>query len=288
MVETKEAPGSEIIAVEGLWHVYGEGDDAVVALKDISFSVARGEFVAIVGANGSGKSTLAKHLNGLLLPSKGTVTVAGKLVAPDDLWHARQTVGMVFQNPDNQMVATTVEEDVAFGPENLGVGAQEIGRRVSGSLQIVGMAGFERKAPHHLSGGQKQRVAIAGVLAMEPDVMVLDEPTAMLDPEGRGEVLSTVARLNRELGVTVILITHFMSEASLADRVMVMDHGQFVLEGRPREIFSHAELLGQYGLGVPQVTMLAHNLRKRGLEIEPGILQVTELVDALCPLLSKT
>jgi len=278
----------DIIVVKDLWHIYEGGDAEIAAVRGVDLSIKEGEFLAIVGPNGSGKSTLAKHFNGLLLPSRGQVWVAGHQLTEEATWEARQRVGMVFQNPDNQMVATTVEEDVAFGPENLGVPSAEIGARVRESLKTVGMEGMETRAPHHLSGGQKQRVAIAGVLAMHSRVVVLDEPTAMLDPSGRAEVLATITDLNRRRGITVVLITHFMSEAMLANRVLVMDEGKVVMEGKPREVFSQAGRLRRHGLDLPQITQLAEVLRRKGLDVSLEMLDIDEMVDALCPLLSAT
>ncbi len=278
----------DIIVVKDLWHIYEGGDAEIAAVRGVDLSIEEGEFLAIVGPNGSGKSTLAKHFNGLLLPSRGQVWVAGHQLTEEATWEARQRVGMVFQNPDNQMVATTVEEDVAFGPENLGVPSAEIGARVRESLKTVGMEGMETRAPHHLSGGQKQRVAIAGVLAMHSRVVVLDEPTAMLDPSGRAEVLATITDLNRRRGITVVLITHFMSEAMLANRVLVMDEGKVVMEGKPREVFSQAGRLRRHGLDLPQITQLAEVLRRKGLDVSLEMLDIDEMVDALCPLLSAT
>lgn len=279
---------ADIILTRDLWHVYEGGDSEVAAVRGINLSIRQGEFLAIVGPNGSGKSTLAKHFNGLLVPTRGEVWVDGRQLEGEDTWWARQIVGMVFQNPDNQMVATTVEEDIAFGPENLGVPSEDIGGRIKEALEAVNMEGFEHRAPHHLSGGQKQRVAVAGVLAMHSRVLVLDEPTAMLDPEGRDEVLDTITRLNRDRGITVVLITHFMSEAQRADRVLVMDEGRIVVQGTPREVFSQATLLRTHGLDLPQVTQLAENLRRAGLSIQEALLDVDEMVEALCPLLLRT
>jgi energy-coupling factor transport system ATP-binding protein len=268
---------------------YDEGQGIEhVALRNINLSIKRGEFVAIIGHNGSGKSTLAKHLNALLTPTTGTVWVNGmNTKTEDNLWTIRQTAGMVFQNPDNQMVATAVEEDVAFGPENLGVPAAEIRQRVEVALKTVGMWEHRTAAPHLLSGGQKQRVAIAGVLAMEPQALVLDEPTAMLDPEGRREVMDTVVGLNRTRGITVIHITHFMAEAVLAKRVVVMNNGEIALDGTPKEVFSHVDQLKAIGLDVPQVTDLAQRLSQHKVMLPPGILTVERMVAELCRLKSK-
>ncbi len=259
----------------------GEGEQK--ALEEINLKVARGEYMAIIGHNGSGKSTLAKHFNALLTPAAGRVLVDGMCTRDKDhLYQIRQRVGMVFQNPDNQIVATTVEEDVAFGPENLGLPPREIRERVEEALELVRMADMRRHAPHLLSGGQKQRVAIAGVIAMRPRCLVLDEPTAMLDPRGREEVLQTVGRLNREEGITVIYITHFMEEVRRADSLTVMDRGRIVLKGTPRRVFSQGDLLQSLGLEVPPVTELARRLKMRGLDIAPDILEVDELVGMLC------
>ncbi len=255
-------------------------------LHDVSLNIRRGEFVAVLGHNGSGKSTLAKHFNCILLPSKGTVLVDGIDTKDGEyIYDIRQTVGMVFQNPDNQIVATIVEEDVAFAPENLGVEPAEIRRRVDGALKAVGMYEQRESAPHQLSGGQKQRVAIAGIIAMQPECIVLDEPTAMLDPRGRHEVMSTIHRLNRENGITVVLITHYMDEAAQCDRVVVMDSGEIILDGAPKEVFSHVEQLKSVGLDVPQVTELTYELKKAGIELPDGIISVEECADALEKLL---
>lgn len=252
------------------------------ALDNIDLTVNEGEFVAILGRNGSGKSTLAKHMNGLLLPGDGTIWVGGmNTVDEDKLWRIRQTAGMVFQNPDNQIIGSVVEEDVGFGPENLGVPTEEIWKRVEKSLEDVGMIAYRKSSPNRLSGGQKQRVAIAGVMAMKPRCIILDEPTAMLDPNGRSEVIRTVRELNKLEGITVILITHYMEEAAHADRVVVMKQGRKMLEGTPREVFAQVEIIKDSGLDVPQVTELAYRLRKRGLDIPEGILSTQELTDAL-------
>lgn len=253
------------------------------AVDQVDIEIKEGEFIAILGHNGSGKSTLAKHMNAILVPTEGTMWVDGRdTKAPEELWNVRQSAGMVFQNPDNQIIGTVVEEDVGFGPENLGIPTDEIWRRVEESLKSVGMIEYRHHSPNKLSGGQKQRVAIAGVVAMEPKCIVLDEPTAMLDPVGRKEVLRTVQELQRKKQVTVILITHYMEEVVDADRIFVMDHGQVVMEGTPREIFSRVEELKKYRLDVPQVTVLADELRKKGLDIPRGILKKEELVEAIC------
>ena len=248
------------------------------AIDEVSLDVTEGQFIAILGHNGSGKSTFAKHINAILTPTGGTMWVNQKDTSnPDCLWDVRQSAGMVFQNPDNQIIGTVVEEDVGFGPENLGVPTDEIWKRVEESLKAVGMIEYRHHSPNKLSGGQKQRVAIAGVVAMEPKCIVLDEPTAMLDPIGRKEVLKTVERLRREKKVTVILITHYMEEVVNADKIYVMDHGKVVMEGTPKEIFSRVDELKSYRLDVPQVTILADELRKRGLDIPKGILKNEEL-----------
>ena len=255
------------------------------AIDQVDLDVKEGQFIAILGHNGSGKSTLAKHINAILVPTEGTVWVDGRDTKdPEELWNVRQSAGMVFQNPDNQIIGTVVEEDVGFGPENLGVPTDEIWQRVEESLKAVGMLSYRYASPNKLSGGKKQRVAIAGVVAMEPKCIVLDEPTAMLDPMGRKEVLKTVQKLRKQKQVTVILITHYMEEVVDADKIYVMDHGHVVMEGTPREIFSRVEELKSYRLDVPQVTILADELRKRGLDIPAGILKKEELVEALCRL----
>jgi len=252
------------------------------AIDRVSLNVQKGDFIAVLGANGSGKSTLAKHINAILYPSEGSVWVNGMNTTEEkNLWDIRQSAGMVFQNPDNQIIATVVEEDVGFGPENLGVPTDEIWKRVEKSLEAVGMLEFRHQSPNKLSGGQKQRVAIAGIMAMKPECIVLDEPTAMLDPNGRKEVINTVRELNRNEKVTVILITHHMDEVIYADKVFVMDHGHVVMEGTPREIFSNVQKIKSYRMDVPQVTELAFELKKAGLNLPEGILTVEELVEAL-------
>ncbi len=251
-------------------------------LKDVSLDIKKGEFLAILGHNGSGKSTLAKHLNAILVPDKGSVLIDGLLTSDESLlYKIRQRVGMVFQNPDNQLVATIVEEDVAFAPENLGVNPQEIRERVDYALDAVNMSQYKEHAPHMLSGGQKQRIAIAGVLAMKPDVLVMDEPTAMLDPEGRREILETVKKLNRDEGMTVVMITHFMEEAAQADRVVVIDHGKIIMQGIPKEVFSRVEELKGIGLDVPQATELAYLLKESGFDFDTDILTADECVDKI-------
>lgn len=255
------------------------------AIDDVELNIKKGDFVAILGHNGSGKSTLAKHLNAILLPTEGTVWVNGHNTKDEEkLWDIRQSAGMVFQNPDNQIIATVVEEDVGFGPENMGIPTEDIWKRVENSLKAVGMYEYRKHSPNKLSGGQKQRVAIAGIMAMKPDCIVLDEPTAMLDPNGRKEVIGTIRELNKKENVTVILITHYMEEVIHADHVVVMDQGKVVMQGKPREIFSQVELLKKYRLDVPQVTELAHELKKAGLPISSGILTVDELVDEIAAL----
>ena len=255
------------------------------AIDEVSLDIEPGQFIAILGHNGSGKSTLAKHMNALLVPSDGTMWVDGMDTKEDEhLWDVRQSAGMVFQNPDNQIIGTVVEEDVGFGPENLGVPTEEIWQRVEDSLKAVGMIEYRHHSPNKLSGGQKQRVAIAGVMAMRPKCIVLDEPTAMLDPNGRKEVLRSVMELRKREHITVILITHYMEEGVDADHVFVMDHGHVVMQGTPREIFSQVDTLKHYRLDVPQVTILADELRKRGLDIPAGVLKKEELVEILCRL----
>lgn len=255
------------------------------AIDEVSLDIEPGQFIAILGHNGSGKSTLAKHMNALLVPSDGTMWVDGMDTKEDEhLWDVRQSAGMVFQNPDNQIIGTVVEEDVGFGPENLGVPTEEIWQRVEDSLKAVGMIEYRHHSPNKLSGGQKQRVAIAGVMAMRPKCIVLDEPTAMLDPNGRKEVLRSVMELRKREHITVILITHYMEEVVDTDHVFVMDHGHVVMQGTPREIFSQVDTLKHYRLDVPQVTILADELRKRGLDIPAGVLKKEELVEILCRL----
>jgi len=272
------------ITAKNVYYQYSA--DSSLALNNINLTIKPGEFVAIIGPNGSGKSTLAKLFNGIFVPTKGDVFVDGlNTKDKDKIWEIRRKAGMVFQNPDNQIVATVVEEDVAFGPENLGIAPEEIRRRIDEALRTVELTEFANKAPHLLSGGQKQRVAIAGILAMKPDCIILDEPTAMLDPVGRKEVISTVTKLNRQEGKTVILITHFMQEAVCADRVLVIEKGRIVMEGKPNEIFSQVEKLKQYGLDVPQVTELAYLLAKDNVPLPRDILTVEEMVDCLCQLM---
>lgn len=272
------------IEIKNLVHRYeGRDESEPPALKGVNISVAEGEFLAIVGTNGSGKSTLAKHLNAILLPTAGSVTVDGRNTAdPAELWEIRKTVGMVFQNPDNQIIAAIVEDDVAFGPENLGVSPDEIRQRVRDALASVRMEKYRTFAPHLLSGGQKQRIAIAGALAMETRCLVLDEPTSMLDPVGRRSLMETVKRLHDEQGITVILITHFMEEAIEADRVIVLSKGQVVLEGTPREVYCREKEMKSLGLEVPLAAEVAARLRRNGLKLPEDILTDEELAVALC------
>lgn len=258
------------------------------ALKDVTTQIKKGEFTAIIGTNGSGKSTLARHLNALLIPTEGELIVEGMRTSDAGrVWDIRQKVGMVFQNPDNQLVAAVVEEDVAFGPENLGVPPEEIRERVDLALEKVGMTSYRKQAPSMLSGGQKQRVAIAGVLAMKPDCIVLDEPTAMLDPKGRKEVMDTIHELNKTEGITIVLITHFMEEAVTADHILVIDRGVLKMEGTPREIFSQADKVTEIGLDVPVPADLARRLRKKGMAVSEKCMTDEELGEALCPFVSK-
>ncbi|MCI1930984.1 MAG: energy-coupling factor transporter ATPase [Clostridia bacterium] len=257
----------------------------ITALDDINISIKKGSFVAVLGHNGSGKSTLAKHINALVKPTSGTIWVKG-MDSKDEskLWDIRQTAGMVFQNPDNQIVATIVEEDVAFGPENLGIPRDEIIKRVDAALKCVSMEKYRKNEPARLSGGQKQRVAIAGVLAMKPDCIVFDEPTAMLDPEGRKDVMETIKKLNKEENITCILITHYMNEAVQADRVIIIDDGRIVMDGTPREVFVQVDKVKGYGLDVPQATEIAYELRKKGIDIPADIMTAEEMVGAICRL----
>lgn len=274
----------EIIRALELGYKYQSAENGEFwALRDISFTIDEGEFVAILGPNGSGKSTLAKHLNALMLPTTGQVWVNGMLTSDEaNHWPIRQIAGMVFQNPDNQIVATTVEEDVAFGPENLGLPSLEIRNRVDAALELVGMSAYKQHAPHLLSGGQKQRVSIAGVIAMRPKCLIMDEPTAMLDPRGRLEVMDTIRRLNQEEGITVILITHFMEEAVHADRTLILERGQIVMTGSPQDTFQRVEELRAIGLDTPPIAELARELRLAGVDLPPSVLTVDELVKQLC------
>jgi energy-coupling factor transport system ATP-binding protein len=255
------------------------------AVNEVDLDIKQGDFVAILGHNGSGKSTLAKHLNAILRPTEGELWIDGHDANDmEKLWEIRRTAGMVFQNPDNQIIGTVVEEDVGFGPENIGVPTAQIWERVEEGLKAVGMLKYRKHSPNKLSGGQKQRVAIAGIVAMQPKCIVLDEPTAMLDPNGRKEVIQTITRLNKEKGVTVILITHYMEEVIGADQIYVMDKGSVVMEGSPKEIFSRVEELKSYRLDVPQVTLLADELKKSGIQLSEGILTIDELVNEICQL----
>lgn len=275
-----------MIKLNHLTHIFYKEStkQEVKALDDVSLEIHEEEHIAVLGHNGCGKSTLAKHLNALLLPTEGTVEVDAVDTASEaDLWTIRQTVGMVFQNPDNQLVATTVEEDVAFGPENMGMEPSIIRQRVDEALEAVGMQEYKNKGPHLLSGGQKQRVAIAGIIAMRPKYIVFDEPTAMLDPLGRREVMETMQRLNKEEGITIINITHFMEEAVLADRVIVMEHGRIVLSGTPKEVFTHVDLLKRMQLDVPPVVELAALLHKENKQIAADLMTIEEMVKELCP-----
>ena len=280
--------GNIMIKISKLIHDYIQRDEegnpsgTIRAINDVSLDVRPGQFIAILGHNGSGKSTLAKHLNALLFPTEGTVRVDGLDTKDESLiWDIRQTAGMVFQNPDNQIIGQVVEEDVGFGPENMGVPTEKIWQRVEESLKTVGMYKYRKKSPNRLSGGQKQRVSIAGVIAMHPKCIVMDEPTAMLDPSGRADVIKAAIKLNREDGITIILITHYMEEAIQADHVFVMDDGRIAMQGSPREVFSRVEEMKELHLDVPQVTLLGHLLRKEGLDIPEGILTREELARAL-------
>ena len=273
-----------VVDIDNIEFLYDDTEEngGTRVLKGVTLGIKKGEFLAVLGHNGSGKSTLAKHLNAILVPQSGKVLVEGLDTADENLlYKIRQTVGMVFQNPDNQLVATIVEEDVAFAPENLGVKPSQIQQRVDHALSVVNMLEFKEHAPHMLSGGQKQRIAVAGVLAMKPDVLVLDEATAMLDPVGRREIMETVKKLNREEGMTVVMITHFMEEAAQADRVIVMDHGKAVMEGNPREVFLKVEEIKKLGLDVPQTTELCYALSKSGLDIEGSNLTIDECADSI-------
>lgn len=290
MEENMTQDGKEILFdIRHLIHTFETEDGKTFdALSDVTCTIPKGSFTAIIGTNGSGKSTLARHLNALYLPTAGEVIVEGmKTSDMEHIWDIRQKVGMVFQNPDNQLVAAIVEEDVAFGPENLGVPAEEIRKRVDYALEKVGMSAYRTHSPAMLSGGQKQRIAIAGVLAMHPDCIVLDEPTAMLDPLGRKEVMDTIHELNRSEGITIVLITHFMEEAVTADHVLVVDRTKLQMQGTAREVFSQADKLTAMGLDVPVAADLAHGLRKKGYEIPEDCMTDEELGEALCPYVSN-
>ena len=257
-------------------------EEGVTAVDQVSFSIEKGEFVVILGHNGSGKSTLSKLMNALTVPTSGNISIMGMNTKDEEMtWNIREKAGMVFQNPDNQIVATIVEEEVAFGPENLGVEPEEIKKRVENALEVVEMTQYRKHAPHLLSGGQKQRIAIAGILAMNPECIIFDEPTSMLDPTGRIEVMNTIKKLNKEEGKTIILITHYMDEAVQADRIIVMAEGKIVMEGRPKEVFNQVERIQGLGLDVPQVTELAYELRKEGIPIPEGILEIEEMLNCL-------
>ena len=276
-----------MIKCENLVFKYTSHEEGIekYAINGVDLTVKKGEFLVVLGHNGSGKSTLAKHMNALLLPTDGVVYVDGINTKDEErIWDVRAKAGMVFQNPDNQMVATIVEEDVAFGPENLGIDPKEIRKRVDESLEKVGMSEYKRHAPHLLSGGQKQRVAIAGILAMKPECIIFDEPTAMLDPSGRKEVIKNIKEINKEYGITIVLITHYMDEAAEADRIVVMDDGKLIMGGTPKEVFSKVELMKKIGLDVPQVTELSYELSKEGINLDSKIINVDEMVNALCQL----
>jgi len=274
---------NDIVKIDNISFEYSQENIQSKALDELNLDIKRGEFVVIIGHNGSGKSTLSKNLNAILKPTKGNIFINDMNTKDDSkLWNIRQSAGMVFQNPDNQIVATVVEEDVAFGPENLGIKPDEIKKRVEESLKSVGMYDFKDKAPHLLSGGQKQRVAIAGIIAMKPECIIFDEPTAMLDPSGRKEVMNTIKRLNKEENITIIHITHFMEEAVDADRIVVMEKGKIVLQGKPKEVFIHVDKLKKLGLDVPFMTELTYELRKEGIDMKADILTVDEMVMNLC------
>lgn len=271
-----------MINAENVSFKYDNNNDGILVLDGVNLEIESGEFVAILGHNGSGKSTLAKHFNAILVPTVGKVTVDGISTSSEDkLWDIRSRVAMVFQNPDNQIVATIVEDDVAFAAENLGVPSEEIRKRVDYALEAVGMSKFKNHAPHLLSGGQKQRIAIAGVIAMKPDAIVFDEPTAMLDPTGRAEVMKTITKLNKDYNITIVLITHNMDEAVLADRVVIMDNGNIIMDDTPSNVFPNVELLKNIGLDVPQVTEVANELKKNGINIRTDILTVNECIEEL-------
>lgn len=276
----------KMIECKNVTFKYSTGEEKEkLAIDGLNLEVNEGEFLVILGHNGSGKSTVAKHMNALLIPTEGTVIVNGLDTSDEkNIWNIRESAGMVFQNPDNQLVATIVEEDVAFGPENLGVPPKEIRKRVDDALEKVGMSEYKKHAPHLLSGGQKQRVAIAGILAIQPKCIIFDEPTAMLDPSGRREVMKNIKELNKKYGITIILITHYMDEAAQADRVIVMDKGKVIMQGIPRNIFSEVEIMKKIGLDVPQVTEICYELQKAGINIDTKILNVNEMVNALCQL----
>jgi len=287
MESNNKSIDKEMIRAVELTHYYDDGPEEEIeySLRGINITVKEGEFVVVLGHNGSGKSTFAKHMNALLLPTGGKIYIDSiDATDPENTWEVRKRAGMVFQNPDNQMVATVVEEDVAFGPENLGVESSEIRRRVDQSLKEVNMYEYRKHAPHLLSGGQKQRVAIAGIIAMRPKIIILDEPTAMLDPSGREEVMKTIRQLNEEYNITIVHITHFMEEAVQGDRIVVMEEGKIIIDDTPRNVFKNVDLLKSIGLDVPQVTELAHELIKEGVPLKEGILNIEEMVEAICQL----
>jgi len=279
----------EVNEVSFSYFTYGEASEEVQALRDVNIKIKQGDFVVILGRNGSGKSTFSRLLNALLIPQKGTVLVMGKDTSEENnVWDIRSTAGMVFQNPDNQIIATTVEEDVAFGPENLGIEPAEIRIRVDEALETVGISEFKKNAPHLLSGGQKQRVAIAGILAMKPECIILDEATSMLDPVGRKEVINVLKKLNKEENITIIHITHHMDEAALANRLIIMDAGSIVLDGTPQEVFSNVEKIKSFGLDVPQVTELMYTLRKQGIKVDKLPLTVDDAFEMISDLRQTT
>jgi energy-coupling factor transport system ATP-binding protein len=287
MESNNKSIDKEMIRAVELTHYYDDVPEEEIeySLQGINITVNQGEFVVVLGHNGSGKSTFAKHMNALLLPTGGKIYIDSiDATDPENTWEVRKRAGMVFQNPDNQMVATVVEEDVAFGPENLGVESSEIRRRVDQSLKEVNMFEYRKHAPHLLSGGQKQRVAIAGIIAMRPKIIILDEPTAMLDPSGREEVMKTIRQLNKEYNITIVHITHFMEEAVQGDRIVVMEEGKIIIDDTPRNVFKNVELLKSIGLDVPQVTELAYELIKEGVPLKEGILNIEEMVEAICQL----
>ncbi|MHC1749887.1 MAG: energy-coupling factor transporter ATPase [Cellulosilyticaceae bacterium] len=277
----------EIVFEYNTYDDNGKIEQTVRALNKASIQVQKGEFVVVLGHNGSGKSTFAKHLNGILSPKSGTLWVSGiDLNNKNNIWDVREKVGMVFQNPDNQIVATIVEEDVAFGPENLGVEPSEIRKRVDEAIKTVEMDDYKRRSPNQLSGGQKQRIAIAGVIAMQPECIVFDEATAMLDPIGRKQVMETMEKLNKEYGITIVHITHYMQEAILADRIIIMEKGEVLLQGTPKEVFSNVEKIKKIGLDVPDATYLTYLLREKGFKLRQDIISTQEVVEALCQLKS--
>ena len=286
-MDNKELNKMPEILSENLRYCYPPDSEGniKVAIDGVNITINKGEFVVVLGHNGSGKSTFAKHINGLLIPTEGKVFVSGYDTSNEEnIWKVRSKAGMVFQNPDNQIVATIVEEDVAFGPENLGVDSKEIRKRVDEALERVNMSEYKKHGPHLLSGGQKQRVAIAGILAMMPECIVLDEPTAMLDPSGRKEVVETILDLNKNQGITIVFITHFMEEAVKADRIYVMDEGKIIVEGTPRQVFKNVDIMKNLGLDVPQMTELAYELSKSGVNIKSDVLTIDEMVNELCQL----